>query len=111
MDMINSNEVIEGLIKNNEMVLLYFGGDNCGVCTALKPKVQELLKNYPRIKSAQVDVEQSLKISAYYNIVTIPAILVFIEGKEIIREARHISILELNSKLKRYYNMFFEEQV
>lgn len=111
MNIISSNEAIEELINNNKMALVYFGGNNCGVCTALKPKVQELLKKYPRIESAQVDVEHSIKISAYYNIFTIPAVLVFIEGKEIIREARHISIQELNSKLERYYNMFFEEQV
>ncbi|MPM58038.1 hypothetical protein SDC9_104867 [bioreactor metagenome] len=109
MDIINSNEAIEALINNNEMVLVYFGGNNCGVCTALKPKVQEILKKYPRIKSAQVDVEQSIKISAYYNIFTIPAILVFIEGKEIIREARHISIQEVDAKIERYYNMIFED--
>lgn len=107
MDIINSNEAIEALINNNEMVLVYFGGNNCGICTALKPKVQEILKKYPRIKSAQVDVEQSIKISAYYNIFTIPAILVFIEGKEIIREARHISIQEVDAKIERYYNMIF----
>lgn len=108
MNMANSNEAIEELINNNDMVLVYFGGNNCNVCVALKPKVQELLKNYPKIKSAQVDVEKSLAVSAAHNIFTIPVVLVFIEGKEIIREARHISIQEINTKIERYYNMFFE---
>jgi thioredoxin-like negative regulator of GroEL len=108
MDMINSNEIIEELITNNEMVLVYFGGDNCGVCTAMKPKIQGLLKHYPKIKSAQVDVEKSVALAAAYNIFTIPVILLFIEGKELIREARHISLQDINTKIERYYNMFFE---
>jgi thioredoxin-like negative regulator of GroEL len=108
MNMVNSNEAIEELINNNDMALVYFGGNNCNVCVALKPKVQELLKNYPKIKSAEVDVEKSIAVSAAHNIFTIPVVLVFIEGKEIIREARHISIQELNSKIERYYNMIFE---
>lgn len=108
MNMVNSNEAIDELINNNDMALVYFGGNNCSVCVALKPKVQELLKNYPKIKSAEVDVEKSLAVSAVHNIFTIPVVLMFIEGKEIIREARHISIQELNNKIERYYNMFFE---
>jgi thiol-disulfide isomerase/thioredoxin len=108
MDVVNSSEAIKELVGNSEMVLVYFGGNNCNVCNVMKPKVQELLKEYPKIKSAQVDVEKSVEPSAAYNIFTIPAILIFIEGKEIIREARHISMQDLNSKIDRYYNMFFE---
>jgi thioredoxin-like negative regulator of GroEL len=96
------------LINNNQIVLVYFGSNTCNVCTALKPKVEELIKDYPQIKSAQVDVEKSLTVSAAYNIFTIPVILVFIEGKEIIREARHISMQDISRKIERYYNMLFE---
>jgi thioredoxin-like negative regulator of GroEL len=108
MDMVNSSEAIKELVNYSEMVLVYFGGNSCNVCNVMKPKVQELLKDYTKIKSAQVDVEKSLEASAAYNIFTIPAILIFIEGKEIIREARHISMQDLNSKIDRYYNMLFE---
>jgi thioredoxin-like negative regulator of GroEL len=103
-----SKDVIEQLINCNEMVLIYFGSEDCGVCKAMKPKVEEILKAYPKIKSLQVNVEKSLEVSAAYNVFTIPVILLFIEGKEVIREARHISIQEVDSKIERYYNMLFE---
>jgi thiol-disulfide isomerase/thioredoxin len=108
MNMVDTKDAIKELIDNNEMLLLYFGGNGCNVCTAMKPKVQELLKQFPKIKSAQVDAEKSLEIAAAYNIFTIPVILVYIEGNEIIREARHISIQDINDKIERYYNMLFE---
>ena len=108
MDMVHSSEAIKELVNNNEIAMVYFGGNNCNVCNVMKPKVQEILKDYPKIKSAQVDVEKSVEASATYNIFTIPSILIFIEGKEIIREARHISMQDLNSKIDRYYNMLFE---
>lgn len=107
MNLINSNEDIKELINNNEMVLLYFGSTNCNVCNVMKPKVEELLKSYPKIKRAQIDIEKSIELSAVYNIFTIPVILLYIEGKEIIREARHISIQDISSKIERYYNMIF----
>jgi thiol-disulfide isomerase/thioredoxin len=108
MNMVDSNVVIEKLINNNEMVLIYFGSESCGVCGVMKPKVEEILKNYPSIKNIEVNVEKSKKIAALYNIFTIPGILVYIEGKEIIREVRHISLQDINSKIERYYNMLFE---
>lgn len=108
MDIVNSNENIKELINNNEMVLVYFGSNNCNLCVAMKPKIEELLKSYPKIKSAQVDIEKLLEISAVYNIFTIPVILLFIEGKETIREARHISMQDIKSNIERYYNMLFK---
>lgn len=108
MNVINRSEDLKQLISENEMTLVYFGGESCNVCAAMKPKVDELLENYPKIKSAQVDVEKSLQISAEYNIFTIPVILLFLEGKEAIREARNISIQAIDDRIDRYYNMLFE---
>ena len=105
---VDSNEAIEKLIKDNEMLLVYFGSESCGVCSALKPKVEEILKSYPRVKSVEIDVDKSVRAAAAYNVFTIPVILVFINGKESIREARHISIQDMDHRIARYYNMLFK---
>lgn len=107
MNTADSNEAIEKLVNDNEMVLVYFGSENCSVCSAMKPKVEEILKDYPKITSVEVDVERSIRAAALYSVFTIPVILVFIEGKESIREARHISIQDIDYKIARYYNMLF----
>lgn len=108
MNTAHSHEAIVNLINDNEIVLVYFGGGGCGVCSAVRPRVEEILKEYPNIKSIQVDVEKSAQTAAAYNIFTIPAILVFIEGKEIIREARYINMQDIGDKIARYYSMLFE---
>lgn len=108
MNMINSIELLKGMINNNRMILIYFGSTSCDVCNVIKPKIEDLLKAYPKINSAQIDAGKSLEISSDYNIFTIPAILVFIDGKEVIREARYISIQDINHKIERYYKMIFE---
>lgn len=109
MDIIDSSEVIKDLIDENEMLLVYFGSNNCGVCSDLKPKVESILEKYPKIQSVQVDVEKSVKLSADYNVFTIPVIVLFIEGKEAIREARHIGLGDLDGKISRYYDLLFGE--
>lgn len=103
----SSHGAVEALINDNKMVLIYFGSKTCGVCNVLKPKVIELLKKYPEINFIHVDVDESPILSSSYNIFTIPGILIFTEGKEAVREARHISIDLLDEKISRYYGMVF----
>lgn len=107
MDKLYENKSIESLIKENEIVLIYFGNKTCDVCNVLKPKVEKMLNNYPKIESIEVDVDKNLEISSQFNIFTIPAILVFIEGKENIREARYLSMKDFENKIKRYYELFY----
>lgn len=111
MENLYSLESIKHSIDNNNMVLVYFGSKTCGVCTDLKPKVDEMLKEYPKIKSIYVDVDKSHNIAVSYNFFTVPAILVFVEGKLTIREARYISIRELNKGILRYYNLLFRTKI
>lgn len=107
MEKLNSNKTIEELIKLNDMVLLYFGGSSCNVCINLKPKIEEILIKYPKIKSVHIDIENSVNISSFYSIFTIPAIILFIDGKETTRKARFINLQDLESKISRYYNLYY----
>lgn len=109
MDYIKSNEELKNITDENSMVIVYFGSEMCGVCVALKPKIEELLKSYPKIKAVQADVDISPEMAASLNIFTIPGILLFIEGKEAIREARFISVPDIESKISRYYQMYFDQ--
>ena len=107
MNSINT-EYIEKIIKENNIVMLYFGSESCSVCVDLKPKVEKMLKKYKKIKFVDIEVNQNLKLSRRYNIFTMPAILLYIEGKEVIREARYLSMAELESKIDRYYGLLEE---
>lgn len=109
MNYIKSNEELKDIKEKNSMVIVYFGSEMCGVCTALKPKIEDMLKSYPNIKSVQVDADISPEMAAANNIFTIPGILLFIDGKEAIREARFISVPDIENKISRYYEMYFEQ--
>lgn len=98
------------LIEANKMVLVYFGSNNCNVCVNIEPKIERMLKKYEKVKYVHVDVNESVEITAQNNIFTIPAVLVFINGKETIREARFISIEILSEEISRYYNLLFEDE-
>lgn len=103
MEMLNTIHSIESFKKDNDFTLLYFSSDTCNVCSSLFPKVVELLESFPKVKAARIKVDKVLEVAGNYSVFTIPCILAYMDGKEIIREARFISIEDLKEKISRYY--------
>jgi len=105
---INNQLEFHEILSNNKAVLVYFSNDACNVCKVLKPKVEEMLDaNFPEIQMYYVDTVLTPDISAQYTVFTIPTIVVFFEGKEIIRKSRHIGVDQLQSEIERPYSIFF----
>jgi Thioredoxin. len=100
---LNRIDDIKELISNKKMVLLYFSTNDCGICTTLLPKIEKMLLNYTEISSAHVSIDELPAVSGEFMIFTVPTVLLFVEGKEIIREARFISIDMLEEKIQKYY--------
>ena len=107
MEVITSYEKLAGLIENNDMLMIYFTSEACGVCRTMMPKVENMIKGYPNIKAVKVEADKSLNISASFNVFTVPVILLYIKGKETIREVRIISLDNLEQKIARYCQIFY----
>jgi len=99
-------EEIQNIIKSEVGVLLYFSGENCNVCHALRPKFKELFeKEFPKIKQIYLDAHENPQISANFQVFSVPTMLVFLDGREFIREGRAVSIYQLQQKLQRPYDI------
>ncbi|WP_029452824.1 thioredoxin family protein [Clostridium algidicarnis] len=103
---LNSLEEIEEFIKNNDFSFLYFGDETCGVCMALLPKISKVLKEYPNIKAAYIEIDDVKLAMERYSIFTIPVVLLYVEEKETIREARFISVNDVEEKVKRIATIY-----
>ena len=51
-------------LAENPVTLLYFSGNDCGVCDAIRPKIEELLAARPRIASFEINIEASPEAAA-----------------------------------------------
>jgi len=101
-------EEIKKEIETNSAVMLYFWGDNCAVCDALKPKLKELFStNFPKVKQIYIDAKNNTDISAEFGVFAIPTTIVFFDGKEFAREGRALSISAFKDKLSRVYDIYF----
>ena len=60
------------LIHSRRMLLLYLSRPSCGVCTALKPKIETLLDRYPEIDARYVHVDEIPKAAGQLSVFTVP---------------------------------------
>ena len=97
---------LKNLIKSEIGVLVYFSGEDCNVCHAVRPKFKGLFEeSFPLVKQIYLDANDNPEISADFQVFSVPTMLVFLDGKEFIREGRSVSLYQLKEKLSRPYNM------
>ena len=99
---------LESWRKNHDLALLVFTTPDCGVCNALKPKVAELAKEYPRLAVRYLDVGEQPEAAGQYSVFVVPVFLLFVRGREALRLARHFGMHELERPVARYAELLEE---
>lgn len=96
------------LREEEPALLLYFYGEQCGVCRALFPKVEHLLEHeFPAIRLIAVKAEQSRELMGQVQMLSIPGLLLYLEGRETIRANGQVSLAQWQTKLRRPYDLLF----
>ena len=99
-------EELQNIIRSETGVLLYFSGENCNVCHALRPKFKETFdENFPLIRQIYLDAHENPDISAHYQVFSVPTMIVFLDGREFVREGRNVSMHRMIEQLKRPYEI------
>lgn len=99
-------EELQTTIRTEVGVLLYFSGENCNVCHALRPKFKEVFnKEFPQLKQIYLDAHENAEISAHYQVFSVPTMIVYMDEREFAREGRSVSMHKLTEQLKRPYTM------
>ncbi|OMP68109.1 thioredoxin family protein [Domibacillus epiphyticus] len=99
MEAITSYAEFSDVISSNEAVLLYVSSPGCSVCHALLPQVETLLEDFPSVTSVYANTGIAPDIAGQLTVFSVPAILFFIQGKEVFRVARFVPIGGLRERI------------
>lgn len=103
---------IEGIkeqISKTPALALYFYNDDCMPCKVLRPKIKELIKEFPQIDLQFINSKENPGVNAGLGIFSNPTILFFFDGKEYIRKSKYVSIDALRVEIARPYQLMFDE--
>ncbi|MBD3807887.1 MAG: thioredoxin family protein [Epsilonproteobacteria bacterium] len=94
------------MVEHKIGVMLYFSGDDCGVCNALGPKIKELFdEEFPLIDQHFLNTKENIELASQLSVFSVPTLIVYLGGKEFIREGRSMSIAMLGEKMSRIYDI------
>lgn len=95
-------------LKQEKFSFVYVTTKDCNVCKVLQPKLRELAKSYQNSTFNLIELDDHKEAAGFFMAFSIPTFLVYSEGSELIRTARHININEIRTKLDRYHQMIFD---
>lgn len=72
----------EEILKSKLPVMLDFSATWCGPCKMVAPAVNEMATDFKgKAKIAKLDIDESVELAQKYNVMSVPTLLYFKDGK------------------------------
>lgn len=80
---LSSENFEKEVLKSEKPVLVDFYADWCGPCNAMAPVIEELATELDgKAKVGKINVDDNSDIAVEYNVMSIPTLIIFQNGKE-----------------------------
>lgn len=79
---ITSDNFEEEVLNSDKTTILDFYADWCGPCKMMSPIIDGIAKENENVKVGKLNVDEAGDIAAGYNVMSIPTIIIFKNGKE-----------------------------
>jgi len=91
------------LIRSEKPVLVDFSAEWCGPCKMLAPVLEDVKKRMgDRATIFKLDVDRNPMIASSYNVMAVPTLIIFQDGKPVWRRSGVLSAVELTRTLETF---------
>ncbi|MDP8003082.1 MAG: thioredoxin family protein [Caldisphaera sp.] len=99
-----TSENLNDIIKNNNLVFLFFTAEWCGPCITFMQSFREVASMHlmPKVTYGKVDVDSSYSVADKFKIKHIPSILIIVNGEVVDTVVGQTDKDKLESKITSY---------
>ena len=103
MNLIEKYEDIEQVIKK-DFVMLIAKSHTCSACNSIGGMLERNIQNLHEIEIHNIYIDDIEQFRGDHLIFTVPTVLIFSEGKELLRESRYINYSKVTRLIELYKN-------
>ena len=91
------------IIGSQKLVLVDFSADWCGPCKMLAPILKQVKDEIGEgVKIVKIDVDKNKALSSQYQVMGVPTMILFKEGKQVWRQSGVVQQEDLKRILDQY---------
>ncbi|TNE59654.1 MAG: thioredoxin [Bacteroidetes bacterium] len=91
------------LIRSDKPVLVDFSAEWCGPCKMLAPILEDVKRRIgDKATIFKLDVDRNPLIASSYNVMAVPTLIIFQNGKPVWRRSGVLSAVELTKALEAF---------
>ncbi len=79
---ITSDNFEKEVLNSDKTTIIDFYADWCGPCKMMSPVIDEIAEENDNVKVGKLNVDEAQNIAVKYNVMSIPTIIIFKNGKE-----------------------------
>lgn len=95
-----------GRVPEDKVLILLFGSDSCMPCKAIAGKLDAWQEDHPGAVTGYVDTGMYPETASQSGIFTVPAVIVYADGKPCLRKAGYFSVEELLADTERILEIY-----
>ena len=89
-------------IQQHQAVIVLFGSLSCHPCQALKTRLILWQKEHQQVMFQYLSVDEHTFLEAQHLVLSVPTIVVYINGQETLRQTGYFSLDTMLKKVERY---------
>lgn len=103
MENIHRDQFDERVLKSTVPVMVEFGAVWCGPCKRMEPELEKLAQMWKdRVRLLHMDVDESSDLAVSMNVMSVPTILLFVNGEVKQRATGYLPMDRLVQKFEAY---------